>query len=99
MIAIALSAAYIRLSFGRWPVVYRDSVGVRFSEAAVMLTGLSLLALVPSILLLPIVAIGRALSGMRPILGRWAICLTITWLVGLFLIRWDPTGFIDWVLD
>jgi hypothetical protein len=98
MIVVTLSAAYIRLSFGRWPVVSRDSVSVPFVEAVVMLTANSLLALGLSILLLPIVVAGRALSGIRPVLGRWALCFTIGWLTALFLIRWDPTGFIDWLL-
>lgn len=99
MIAIVLSAAYVRLSLGRWPVVYHDSIHARFGEAAVTITGLSLVALIPSLLLLPIVAVGRALSGIRPVFGRWAVWFTIGWLVALFLIRWDPTGFIDWVFD
>jgi hypothetical protein len=94
MSVITLAAAYIRLSFGRWPVVYHDSVSVPFVEAVV-----TLLALPLSILLFPIAAAGRALSGIRPVLGRWALCFTIGWLVALFVIRWDPTGFIDWLLD
>jgi len=99
MTVIALSAAYIRLSFGRWPVVYRDSVSVPFVEAVVTLTALSVVALLMSITLVPIVAAGRALSGIRPILGRWALCFTIGWLIAFFLIRWDPTGYLDWLLD
>jgi hypothetical protein len=99
MVVIVLSAAYVRLSFGRWPVVYRDSINVRFGEAAMRMTALALVALLPSIVLLPIVVIGRRLSGIRPVLGRWAVWFTVGWLVALVLIRWDPTGFIDWVMD
>jgi hypothetical protein len=99
MIVIVFSAAYVRLSFGRWPVVYHDSINGRFGEAAVKMTALSLVALLPSILILPIIAVGRRLSGVRPVFGRWAVWFTIGWLVALLLIRWDPTGFIDWVMD
>ena len=74
---IVLSAAYVRLSFGRWPVVYHDSIDGRFGEAVVTMTALSLVALLPSILVLPIVAVGRALSGIRPVFGRWAVWFTM----------------------
>jgi hypothetical protein len=67
LIVIVLAAAYIRLSFGRWPVVYRDSVSVPYVEAVVTLTALSLVAFLMSIALVPIVAAGRALSGTRPL--------------------------------
>lgn len=99
MIVIVLSAAYVRLSLGRWPVVYFDSINGRFGEAVVMMAALSLVSVLPSILLLPIVAVGRRLSGIRPVLGRWALWFMIGWLVAFSLIRWDPTGFIDWVID
>jgi hypothetical protein len=99
LIAIAISAAYIRLSFGRWPAVYRDSVHARFSEAASNVAAICVFALLPTILLLPVVAVGRALAGIRPVLGRWAVWLTIGWIAVFLLIRWDPTGFLDWVVD
>jgi hypothetical protein len=99
ILAIVLSAAYIRLSFGRWPVIYRDSVHARFAETAITLTAISVIALLPSALLLPLIAAGRALSGIRPVLGRWSGYLAIGWLIAFLLCRWDPNGFIDWVLD
>jgi hypothetical protein len=99
ILAIVVSASYVRLSFGRWPVVYRDSVDATFAETAIALTAISALALLPTAMLLPLVAAGRALSGVRPVFGRWAICLAIGWLAAFLLVRWDPNGFINWVMD
>jgi hypothetical protein len=99
ILAIGVSAAYVRLSLGRWPVVYRDTVHAPFAEAAIVLAAISAYALFPSALLLPLVSVGRALSGVRPVFGRWAIYFVIGWLTAFFLMRWDPYGFIDWIID
>jgi len=98
-ILVVLSATYIRLSFGRWPVVYLDAVNTPFAEIAVTVTALCALALFPAILLLPVVAMIRRVMLVRPAFGLWAVTFVIGWALAYTLVVWDPTGFIDWVID
>lgn len=96
---IFAAAIYIRLSFGRWPVVYRDSVETTYAELAVAGTALAFFGLV----LLPILALAtvlaRWLTGLRPLLGRWFVVFTVSWLTVLAYLRWDPQGFVAWLID
>ena len=97
--ALSFSAVYIRIVFGRWPVVYLDTVPGRFTNVATTVAGLSVFALVPAILFLPIMALLRGVTRVRPILGRWSVMLAITWIVAAAMVVWDPYGFVDWAID
>jgi hypothetical protein len=96
---VGMSAMYIRLSFGRWPVVYLDTVNAPFADIAVTVTALCALALFPAILLLPTVAVIRRVMFVRPAFGLWAVTFAVGWVLAYTLVVWDPTGFIDWVID
>lgn len=97
--ATSIVAAYIRLSLGRWPIVYHDDVHAPFAGVAISIAVLCVFALLPSLLLLPAMVIIRAASVTRPLLGWWAVCFAITWLAAFALMRWEPTGFLDWLID
>jgi hypothetical protein len=98
-LAIIVSEAYVRLSLGTWRVAYRDTVHARFAGATAHLTVISALAVLPSTVLLPIVGLSRFLLRVRPVFGRWTACFSIGWVVAFLLVMWDPTGFVDWVMD
>lgn len=96
---VAISAAYIRLSLGRWPVVYLDNVDAPFAEVAVTVAAVCALALFPTVFLLPLVAVVRRVMFVRPAFGLWALTFVIGWTLAYAVVVWDPTGFMDWVLD
>ncbi|MBK7973364.1 MAG: hypothetical protein IPK07_08815 [Deltaproteobacteria bacterium] len=96
---IAWSAAYVRLSFGGWPVIHRDAVEGPLADLAVTVTALATLTARAAIVLLPALAVVRRATRVRPVLGGWAVCLAVTWVVAYALVDGDPAGFIDWVLD
>ena len=79
--------------------MYMDTVQGPLADVAVTVTAFSAVALFPSILLLPAVAVLRGSSSVRPVLGRWSALFVLGWVAAYTLVVFDPTGFIDWVLD
>ena len=99
ILAIVIPAAYIRMSLGRWPVVYFDSDAAPFAALASNVAAFAMVVVLPSVLLLPSVALIRSAFSARPAFGRWAACFAMTWLLAIAIIIYDPTGFLDWVMD
>ena len=95
----SIAAGYIRLSLGRWPIVYHDHVHAPFAGLAIGMATVCVLALLPSLLLFPAMVVIRTTSRTPPVLGWWAVCFAITWLAAFALIKWEPTGFLDWLID
>ena len=99
VLAITLSELYVRLTFGRWPRVYRDSPDFPLTdEAAVlaMIAAFSWPAMVAVTLLLPIVRLGlRA----RPVFNRWTFLCLVGTSVLYLLSTMDPYGFLEWAFD
>ena len=99
VLSITLSGLYIRLTFARWPRVYRDSPVFPFTDTAALIAVLaasSWPAMVIVALLLPIV---RATLRARPVLNRWVFSSCIGAALLYVLCARDPYGFLEWALD
>jgi hypothetical protein len=93
------AAAYIRSYFGRWPVVYRDSVNAPFEGLAVSVTNRIVLAVVPLLLAALLIALVRWAGRVRPVLGIWASVFVVGWVLVFGLVWLDPVGFVTWSMD
>ena len=99
VLAITLSGLYVRLAFGRWPRVYRDSPEIPLvSVAAVvsMIAALSSPAMVIVAVLMPIVRMGFR---VQPIFNRWVLSSVLGTIVLYLLSTMDPYGFLEWAFD
>jgi hypothetical protein len=99
VLALTLAGLYVRITFGRWPRVYRDSPQFPFTDvaaAAAVLAAVSWPAMMSVALLLPIV---RRSLGARPVFNRWVFSSGVGAVVLYLLCRWDPYGFLEWVVD
>lgn len=99
VLAVTLSGLYVRVTFGRWPRVYRDWPEAPLTTATaviVMLAVLSLPAMVSVAALLPVV---RFAFGARPVFNRWALTSIVGTLVLYLLSTADPYGFVEWAFD
>lgn len=99
VLALTLSELYIRLTFGRWPRVYRDSPEFPFSDTATtiaVLAALSSPAMITVALLLPVV---RAAYPTKPVFDRWVVSSGVGAAVLHLLTTRDPYGFLEWALD
>jgi|GEM_PF-6918783 len=96
---VLLNALCLRSFLGHWPVVYRDSPPVE-------IIGMTDAAIIASLALL---AASIPFYGLSSIIFRHLITKTIVmrqltvFLIGLttlfLLIKYDPTGYIEWFLD
>jgi hypothetical protein len=97
VLALALSGLYIRLTFGRWPRVYRDSPP--FGELAASIAVLAVVswpAMVSTALLLPLV---RWRFDAKPSFDRWFVSACVGAAALCLLSAQDPYGFLEWALD
>jgi len=99
VLAVILCEFYVRVAFGRWPRVFRDSPETPLITAATLVAvvaALSYPAMVSVAVLLPIV---RLRFQVRPVLNRWVfsslIGATVLWLLSTK----DPYGFLEWAFD
>ena len=99
LLALFVSAFYVRLWFGRWPRTYFDTVEAPFVDLAIYATILSvvssLMVLPPTVLLLG----SRGVLKIRPVLDRWLLSSWIGAAVLYSIAQWDPYGVIDWAFD
>lgn len=96
---LASAAAYIRLSFGRWPRAFRDSVDVPFENLAVLATIAATVSPVIIVLLVLLLLLLRGVLGVRPIFNRWVVSALVGSLVVYLVAIWDPSGFVEWTFD
>ena len=99
VLAIALCELYVRVAFGRWPRVYRDSPEAPLITAAAMVAAIAALswpAMVGVALLLPIV---RLRFQARPVVNRWVVSSFIGAIALWLLSTKDPYGFLEWAFD
>ena len=99
VLAVILCECYVRVAFGRWPRVYRDSPETPLITAAAivaMIAALSYPAMVGVAVLLPIV---RLRFQARPVFNRWVVSSFIGATVLWLLSTKDPYGFLEWAFD
>lgn len=99
VLAVLLSGLYVRVAFGRWPLVYRDSPkGLLTGVAAVVaaIIALACPAVVTVAVLLPIV---RLAYRARPVFNGWVLSSFVGSIALYLLVKTDPYGFLEWAFD
>jgi len=100
LFAMAAAAIYVRLGFGRWPVVYMDDVNLPFVNAVSTVTVVAAISLIPSLLLFVVVVVAGWVAGLRPFLTRAMLIFIVGWVTAMAALRWTAIGtFLDWVMD
>jgi hypothetical protein len=99
VLAVTLSGFYVRIAFGRWPRVYRDSPDIPLVSAAAavaVIGALSWPAMVGVAALLPM---ARLAFRARPVFNRWVLSSVLGAVVLCSLSTTDPYGFLEWAFD
>jgi hypothetical protein len=99
VLAGALAGFYVRVAFGRWPRVYRDSPDIPLISAAAFVAVLAALSWAPMVGIAVLLPIVRWIFGGRPVFNRWVLSSLLGALVLLLLSMKDPYGFLEWALD
>ena len=94
-------AAIVRLSLGRWPVVYRDSV--RLPLLIECFFPYLLVVMMWCLWIVPVVAViwiplRIKLNATRRLLTV-SLVLAVGWLIEMSLVWADPWAFLEWYLD
>ena len=90
---------HIRLTLGRWPVVYRDDPRGWLISVEEVLATLTYLAAVAAVALWPIASGLTGLFLGRAIFLRRLVVFLAGWVLLYVLFSFDPTGSVEWFLD
>jgi hypothetical protein len=98
-LAFLIFFAHVRLTLGRWPVVYRDNPHGWLISAEGVLATLTYFAAVAALVLWPVVSGLAGLFLGRSIVFRRLFVFLAGWALLCSLFAFDPTGSIEWFLD
>jgi hypothetical protein len=97
--AFLIFFAHVRLTLGRWPVVYRDNPHGGLIDVEQVLATLTYLAAVAALVLWPVASGLAALFLGRSIFFRRLFVFLAGWALLYSLFVFDPTGSIEWFVD
>ena len=97
---LASAATYVRLGFGRWPVVYMDNVTLPLIGVATTVTVLAAVSLIPLLALFGVLLPVRALLRLPVLRAQSTLVFVAGWMAAFVAIQWTALGgFLDWVMD
>jgi hypothetical protein len=99
VLAFTLSGLYVRLTFGRWPRVYRDSPDAPFTTVAAVVAAIVAASWPAMVLVALVLPVARWRLQARPVFDRWVYSAFAGAVTLYLLVRGDPYGFLEWALD
>jgi hypothetical protein len=94
------AATYVRVGFGRWPVIYMDNVTLPFIDAVATATVLAAVSLVPVLVLFCVLLPVRFFVGLPVLVSRSSLVFLAGWVITIAALKWTAIGgFLDWVMD
>ena len=100
LLLLVAAATYVRLGFGRWPVMYMDNVSLPLIGAVTTATVLAAVSLIPLLILFCVLLPVRGFLGLPVLFSRSSLVFVAGWVIAIAALRWTAIGgFLDWVMD